>query len=216
MTDFEMRKKKYLDELEENEEFLESYKAKNSSVEILEVIVDPKNERQLETAELALLIFNDTQKLLTYALEDELKPIPIEENVALEVVANLVNKMEKQEEILNEIEKFKDPKFAALYVYHLTVGLLTDFEELTDALQERVNIDINSPVQGMRFRLLMDKAGKIANPDQTIKADISDEELEYLKNYAREYEKLTSQGILSKEPETDIHKEHTKDDDSLY
>lgn len=134
----------------------------------------------------------------------------------MEVLANLINKMEKQEEIVTEIEKFKDPKFAALYVYHLTVGLFTDFEELNDALQDRVNIDIDSPVQGMRFKILMDKAGKIANPNQNISADIKDEELEYLRVYAREYERLILQGILSTEPETDIHKEHTKDDDIIY
>lgn len=218
MTEFENKREKYLDKLRKNPDLLESLVEGNNNNPItVELLVDPQNERQLETAELIFTQMKDVFSIVEAAVEGELKEIPVDENVAVLFLAELIkNIANNDEEAAKELlDKFNDPKYAALYVFHLTAGPLSNPEEMMEKMEELMDISFDDPIQMIKYKLYMAKASQLSNKNKNMEKNLSDEDIEYLRVYVSEFNRLCDETIIKEETENDIHKEYIKDDD-LY
>ena len=214
MSDFKTRRKNYLKKIASNPNVVEILLSKDMKPEVLKVMICPRNEGQLEIAESVYTTIEKMNLLMEKAIEDELKSIPVEENMAIEILSNTINKLVNGEDPSPVLESLKDPKNSALYVYHMTVAMLTEPEDMIEALTDKTGFDFDDPIQRTQFKLLMSEASKIANPDQIQKTDLTDDEIKFVREYTAEFVRLCD-GNNKKTVEEDTPKQFFKNDDDF-
>ena len=214
MIDFKTRRKYYIKKIASNPNMVKVLLSKDMKPEVLKVIVYPMTEGQLEIAESVYTTMEKMNLLMEKAIEDELESIPVEENMAIEILSNTINKLVNGEDPSPVLESLKDPKNSALYVYHMTVAMLTEPEDMIEALTDKTGFDFDDPIQNTQFKLLMSEASKIANPDQTQKTDLTDDEMKFVREYTAEFVRLCD-GNNKKTVEEDAPKQFFKNDDDF-
>lgn len=214
MSDFKTRRKNYIKKIASNPNMVKVLLSNDMKPEVLKVMVYPMTEGQLEIAESVYTTIEKMNLLMEKAIEDELKSIPVEENVAIEILSNTINKLAKGEDPSPVLEKLKDPKHSALYVYHMTVAMLTEPEEMIEAITAKTGFDFDDPIQNAQFKVLMAEASKITNPEQTQKTDLTDDEMKFVREYTAEFVRLCD-GSNKNTAEEDIPKQFIKNDDDF-
>ena len=134
MGDFETRKKNYEKMLTENSELVLNICSNTKDSKLLEIILDPKNEQDLDYAESAVMIFIDLMRLIQGVVDEQVKEIDVEDSISLKLYIDIINAQknndqEKIEEIKEHLKCNMDIKETAILTYEMMTVLAQNPEE---------------------------------------------------------------------------------------
>ena len=208
MTDFEKRREEYFDMIRANPQLLVKLyeKEENKNAKMLEIMIAPKTERELDLA-LAVWIFMDDLYNIAYDIRNNrLKKIDPEESIAVNYLIQLVNAFknndeEKVNEIKSYLSKEMDSKEAAKIIYDFMVGFGSNPNSIFDYIMNKCEVDINDELSVLQFQMYLGKTAQILNDNNntidfsTIDINNSDRVthvIEISKEFHRLYEEAKS------------------------
>ena len=170
MTDFEKRREEYFDMIRANPQLLVKLyeKEENKNAKMLEIMIAPKTERELDLA-LAVWIFMDDLYNIAYDIRNNhLKKIDPEESIAVNYLIQLVNAFknndeEKVNEIKSYLSKEMDSKEAAKIIYDFMVGFGSNPNGIFDYIMNKCEVDINDELSVLKFQMYLGKTTQILN-----------------------------------------------------
>jgi len=203
MTDFEKEKKEYLTELKKHADTLDKMKNDNDGSEkgqkTIELIENPKDEKEIMVAEMFLSLVEDSYSILDRLFDDKLEEIPLENNYGIAFIIRTTNLLKEGKQIS---EPKIAPKEAAKIAYSLTVGFLTNMDEIIEYIGEKTGFDLDDEDDLERFNKVFEESKKIADSTNAAKKNLEDctmEDLLEAKEFAKEYHKIVEAGIKKEE-----------------
>ena len=168
MGDFETRKKNYEKMLTENSELVLNICSNTKDSKLLEIILDPKNEQDLDYAESAVMIFIDLMRLIQGVVDEQVKEIDVEDSISLKLYIDIINAQknndqEKIEEIKEHLKCNMDIKETAILTYEMMTVLAQNPEESMEYIIDNCGFDVDNSLDLARFQLHMTKAGETIN-----------------------------------------------------
>ena len=212
MSTFEERKEEYIERLSTNMDFV-SHLLKQDDEEsrkTAKVLLMPSNEKELRVADGTLTMTEDMKDLVEACACDNVEPIPLEENVGINFLITLIEKLNEQFKANNqadlkavlakEMEPLSDPKEIAKMTYGLIVGFTSQSDEVAEYIHSKVNLDFDNEIEMAKFKLYMQEAKAAMHdatpaPAQAPSADMTDEAVDQFEEYVNELHALCKKGI---------------------
>ena len=172
---FEERREEYYNLLRSNTELLYKIIKDNKKNEKgLEILLTPKNDRELEVAKCIFKFFDSAINLFNDINYDRVNNIDIENNESLGLLIRVINTLkEENEEKIKEIDKYLNetlnPLFAAKLMYDLIIAFSMDIEESYELLMKRTGFNPDDELDNARFQVYLNIANAMVN---TKKVDI--------------------------------------------
>lgn len=204
MENFNERKKAYIEKARSNPEIIEMIASNNGNVtmsdEMLELVIDPKNEKELTLAENILTTASDLSTLVINIALENVKSIPIKENSGLKVYADLINVVKEN----GDINKLKpNMKENARLLYEILVGTISEPEESMQYIAELSGFDLDNAFDKAKFNLCINKINKEGNTNIKFPKDYTDEEINEFLEFSAEFHKLCKEGYLENKEDTE-------------
>lgn len=206
MKDFEQRKIEYFKKLKENPELLDSIMKKTeedneNNIRLTEIILDPKNERELDIAEMTYTFGSDMLSMMEDAFSDNLETIPLEDNLAVKYFVGIIKDAKENKNVNGESAKKTndkesktiDVKEAARLAYDSFVGFFSEPEETVEYIARQCGFDLDDSIQLMQFQLYLNKAKLTldkTNPTSRLVDDLSDEQVKEGKEFVDEFHRI--------------------------
>lgn len=203
MKTFEQKKEEYLEKLKEEPELIGNLVFNNNKTEMgqrtLELLFTPKNERELQVAEIIFSITKDMTDLLENISYDEVVVPPYDENEGLKTYIKMIRSLKETGSIESaELDEKPNPKKEARVMYDFIVAIMDDSDEAVDYIAKSTGFDLEDVVEGAQFKVYMDKCQAIMDERNNYKnrdiEDLSDYELLYGKEYSLEFHELCKCG----------------------
>lgn len=145
MEDFEKRKKEYLDKINSNEKVFNEIKKRiatscNDVEGRIELITNPKNEKELRAAKAIYVVLEDCLTLTERVDFHEVKEIPFEESKGVKVLINAIGKVMNGDENILVFDSKLAPEELAEQMYQVFVAML-DGDSLIDYIGKELNVD---------------------------------------------------------------------------
>ena len=199
MNSFEERKKEFFKKIKNKPEVLNNLIKSNMKTEKgrknLEIILTPKNEKELSIAELTFEITNDLLELINNITFDEVKTIPLNENDGLNLLIDIVNAMKNDKKSIDLNEKTS--QYFAKVLYGLTVGLMGEIEESITYIADKTGFDLNDELETAQFNIYLSQAKNYSDSLNMFNNDIkeiTDINLEEARELVEEFHKLCIEG----------------------
>ena len=200
MTSFEVKREKYFKKIKGNKQLLvriiHDNKDTEKGQEMLEVLLTPKNEKELSVAKILYSMVSDLVLLMDRYYGDELKEIPNEENEGLKTYIKTIKRLKNNEDI-KEISKDETPEHGAKVLYDFIVASLTNSEGSLEYIAEESGFNLSDDLELAQFEVYMNKAKRIMEENNLTNKkyqDCSDEEIKNAKILAEEFHKCCEEG----------------------
>lgn len=164
---FEEKREEYYNLLRNNLELLYKIIEDNKNKEkSLEILLTPKNDRELEIAKCIFSYFNSFLNFVNNINDDKIKNIDIENNKSLDLLIEVINTLkEENKEKINELEKYLsktiDPLFMAKLMYDSTISFSINAEEVQGYIMYKTGFDPSDELDNIRFQIYINRANKM-------------------------------------------------------
>ena len=210
MESYEERLKNYFERLSNNTEILIALANKNNQ-KTVEILLLPKNEKELELADATLTFIEDTIGIVENAMEGNLKSIDPETSVMVNLYADIIKSLKENGKVDEEVMKkyiSKDSSIneVALFVYESLVAFTVNPERTLECIINKSGFEgVDDELAVLQFKLLLAKAAAMANElkensTNSIKSanlyDMTDEKaVNDMIEFSREFHKLYVNGL---------------------
>ena len=196
---FKEKKTEYLRNLKNYSEFI-SFLTKDPKDEmIIEVLIDPKTEKQLEFGIYYLMFIEETKGLIVNLSLNNIEKINLEESTYVAFLSNIINSLNNTKDTpTEEIKKIYETymenncELLAKIIYEIIVIVNTNLEELCKCICKRCNFDMEDEIQGIQFQILMNKVNKELKP---LMMPENDEEINKFIAFVNHYHKYCISGV---------------------
>lgn len=195
MKNFEERKMEYFQKLKKYSEFILDLTKEQTNEMIVEVLLNPKNEKELEFGNYYLMFIEETKQLIANLSNNNIDEIIPEESVYVEYLSGIINALYNNvDEIkkINETYMENNGELLAKVLYEMIVITITNPEGLCESICKRCNFDIEDEFQVMQFQFLMNKANKQLKPQMIPE---NEEEINKFIAFVNHYQKCCIGGI---------------------
>ncbi len=166
----------------------------NGMFDEIKIINNPENENELTYADATVTSFRDTMLLSTNLKLGIFEPMPIEENM---VIKNAINRMKEKIETgtfepldINKLSTVEQARLA----FHATVVNAYNAEDIGEYVCNALGLDSNSTEdieRVVKFMREIDETTILYNKsDNNYYRDLSSDDLEELRQFAAEYNRL--------------------------
>ena len=182
MKNFEDRKKDYLKKINENSEIVESIVNNPSSNQrMIEIILNPQTEKELEIADSVITYFSDLFNIAYRKIKSG--NVNFEDNSYITIVSNLIiaikNKNEeKVKEINDYLDGLTDPALAARFIFDFYSGFCGDPEGCYEYVAQKAGFDISDFRQRELYNLYWNKIQEVTKKERKENIDFSSDDLE--------------------------------------
>ena len=206
MEEFEKQKKEYLERVNANEDMLNKMKEKintscNDAEEKIELITNPKNEKELVIAEALFTILEDILLLADRVNYKEVKEIPLDESKGAKALVNAMKAIMNNEENVVVFDSTLPPVELAEQMYQVFVSMSFG-DELSDYLAKELNIDTDSLEDLEKYmaawlkliETLRNSKNKASDPICMTIENCTDKEIEDLIAFKNKFHELCENG----------------------
>lgn len=180
MIRFEERREEYFNNLRSNPLLLVKLfeKEENKNSKIMEIMIRPKTEGELNLAESVWVLMSDFITLTEDAMNNRIKKVEPGDSVAVNTLIELVNSFktnddEKVEEIKLWLSNISDPKEIAKIIYDLMAGFMGDPSGTFDYITSKCDVNDNDKLSLLQFQLYLGKANDVLNDKTNNTVDLS-------------------------------------------
>ncbi len=209
MKSYEERKKEYLEKTQSNDDLatkiFDYYSKDEKGKERIALIFTPRNERELDIAEIMYSLLDDTFTLREDVENDRIKLIPLEENEGFKVYVNVIKSLyngdrETALKYCDIISDRKNPKI----LYEVGASGANDSSDIFDYICNELEIDKDNVASMIRLFIYINESTKIMeektkNINDKKPEDYTEEEVQQYREYADEFHKLCVEGKKEKE-----------------
>lgn len=195
MKNFEERKMEYFQRLKKYSEFILNLTKEQQNEIIVEVLLNPKNEKELEFGNYYLMFIEETKQLIANLSSNNIDEINPEESVYVEYLSSIINALYNNVDEIKKINKTymeNNGKLLAKVLYEMIVITITNPEGLSESICKRCNFDIEDEFQVMQFQILMNKANKQLKPQMIPE---NEEDINKFISFVNHYQKCCVEGI---------------------
>lgn len=213
MTDFEQRREEYFKKIKSKPEILEKIIVDNYNSEkgqkTLEIIMTPRNERELDAAEILYSMTSDLIMLLESYYNDELEEITLEENKGIKAYIDIIKGLKEGKEEASLIPKEATAKEIAEILYSFVVALLFYSDDAVDYIAEKAGFDLSDDFVAQQFVVYYEKSKRIMDSGNSSEKDFeecTEEEIKAAKETAIEFHKRCEEGKKDLSKETEVER----------
>jgi len=212
MTNFEQRREKYFNMIKSKPEILDKIISDNNNSEkgqkSLEVLLTPRNERELDAAEILYSMTSDTIILVDKIYNDEIEEIPLEENKGINAYVRIIKELKEGKDEAKLYTDKTSPKEFAEILYGFIIGFVSNGEDIVEYIGTKSGFDMTDDFEQKQFSVYFDKARRIMDSKNASQKDLNectDEEVANARLMAEEFHKCIEEGQkdLSKEDKID-------------
>lgn len=169
MKSFAEQKIEYFNKLKKYGKIVEELSQKETNKELINILLLPKDEKELEFANHYIMWLDDSLQIVLNALCGNLAKIDLNDSVFVDFMINNINTLQSN----NSIEEMKQinkkyagngPEFDAKLIYEMLVVLTSDLEEFAKVLYDKCGFDLDNDVQLMQLNLLSSQLKENINP----------------------------------------------------
>ena len=204
MSNFQERREEYYNKLKNNKELLntiiEAQNKKEKGQRNIEILVTPENERELSIAESLFSITNDTLFFVEQALDNNIKRIPAEENIALKIICRFINELESGKTDIEFMPEDATGKLQAKIMYDLILSSVIDTEDVIKYIAKETGYDLEDKLDRVLLLLYISKAKRLSNESNVSEKnfdDMTDKDVETFTELAKEFRRLIADGIIN-------------------
>ena len=213
MKSFEERKKEYLERLQSNEELaakiFKDYNKTEERKKRLALIFTPRNERELDLAEIMYSLLDDSYTLRDDIENKEIKIIPLEENEGFKVYVSVIKALYNgdNETALRLAESIVDKSNAKL-LYGVGASSANDSGEIFEYICNELGINKDNVTSIIQLVVYLEESTQIMEEksktfDNKKPEEYTEEEIQQFREYAAEFHQLCVEGKIEKE-ETEV------------
>ena len=180
MKSFEERRTNYFQKLRKFSEVTMKLSQEKKNEKLVEVLLMPKTEKELEFCNYYIMFIEDTIKISVNAACDNIEEINPDNNAYINYLVSFINAAQNNASI-EEIKKLVEPymqdnkKIFAEVIYQMLILTYSNPEGLAESLSKKCNVDFNDEFQVMRLTILMNQASSKLQPEII---SVADEELD--------------------------------------
>lgn len=211
--EFEKRKQEYLERINSNEEILNEMKEHfrksfKDAEDRIELIVNPKNEKELLLAEPLYTFFVDMLLLTKRIDNEEVIEIPFEESEGVQILTNSIRAIMNGDEDITIFDSTLPPKVLAKHIYEVFVSM-ADSDGLSNYIMEKLEINPRSLKElvsylnaWLKFTEILQKF-KSNDPLSTDILNYTEEDLNRINEFTDAFHELCENG---KKEKTDVER----------
>lgn len=194
MRNFEEKKQEYFKRLEKCEELVLRVSINKKNKQIVEILLNPKKEKELNFANKYLMFMQDYMKLTENSMNENIEEIDFNNCVFTNYLSSLINNNTSENELETFKISWKDINLSTEISYQAIVVANSPSETIDEIIMNKCNIDINNKINLIKFSILVNSILETCVP-----SNITDEnDMEMFINYADKFHKLCVKGIKSK------------------
>lgn len=186
---FENQKEEYFNKLRDDIYLLDNYPILKNKEQILEVLLNPMNEKELEYAKKYIRNIDDINNIRY----NEVKDLDFDNSILLDYIVNRYNSYIQGKDF--EKEKYESIEKLAQLSYELYYIAFMGQYELKEGFIKITNVDLDDKIESMRFDMIIDEIDipKIIDK-QPGKIDF-DRNIEFYNEFHKVYEKNIDENI---------------------
>lgn len=205
MSSFEENKEKYLNRVSENIEMLELM-GNNSNNKLIELLIDPKDDKQLIVADCNLRSIQDLTELSKAVKAGRIKKIPFKENDIFKSFVALVKMVYNGEEIDNNniYNSNKTGKEYAREIFYFISSFAGNIEEIVNYIMDELNISSDNIYGTIKLCIAMNE---VQSRNQELQLcnitdfdNISDADVKNVQDFSNELHDLCRKNIIKSKP----------------
>lgn len=213
MSEFEMRREEYFNVIRDNPDIINKIVADNNNTEqgkkMLEILITPKNERELDGAEILFTFISSILSLL----ENEMKEIPNEENKGFKEYIRIINGLKEGKEDSELVVRDYPSRDCAKILYDSFVSFLADPYAFSEYIAKETGFDLEDEFESRQFNVYMEHAKRIMNENDVSSKNLVDctkEEIEKSRKIVNEFSRLCQDGKVSYDDEEKVFEKRNK------
>lgn len=197
MKSFGERRKDYFQRLRKYSEAIMKLSTDKKNEKLVEVLLMPKTEKELEFCNYYIMYIEDTIKISIHALHDNIEEVNPDNNEYMNYLVSLINAVQNNASV-DDIKKLLEPymknnkKLFAKVIYQMLVLTYSNPEGLTESLYKKCNIDFNDEFQAMQLTVLMNRASAKLQPEII---SVTEEELDDFILFTKHFHNFCIKGI---------------------
>ena len=196
MENFNEKRKHYFNKLKRYTEYVKKLASQKKNEKIVEILLNPQNEKELEFCNHYIMYIDDTIKLTINASCNNIIDINPEESIYIDFLTDLINtiqnfdSIEEAKKIYSKYEKNYEQ--IAQICYQMIVITITNSDKLVEELFEKCNIDFTDELEVMKLEILIKKFSEQVEPEIL---PTSEEAINDFILFVKHYHKLYINGI---------------------
>ena len=204
MKSFEYELSKYKERLNDNIDIIRKIVLLNNDPKRVELLLNPKDERELFIADKELNILLNIYSLIYASIDNSV--IKSEDSKTEELFVNIINAYKKGDKELLESIKNKeilslDMKSASKLVFDLICDVYSDQDQFIFDLAAKCGFDLNYELEALDFQNYLNMSKEVTDakkifPDNY--EDATDEDINNLDEFDKYFQKLCEERIIDK------------------
>lgn len=188
MKNFEERKKEYFGRLRKYIKNLNELSKYEQNKKMLELLLNPQNEKELEIGNLYIRFIEDLFCISTHAICDNIEEIDPENSALTEYLSKYITAVSRNDSA-EELKKMSEPykadggKLFAEVLYQMSALMLNNNEGVVQSVCARCNIDISDELELKRFNVLLEMAAEKINAEPAFNTENFDEFISLVNHY---------------------------------
>ena len=195
MKSFEERRTDYLQKLRKYSEVIMKLSQEKKNEKLTEVLLMPRNEKELEFCNYYIMFIEDTIKISIHASCDNIEEINPDNNAYVNYLVSFINKVQNNASI-EEMEEFVEPymkdnkKLFAKVLYQMFALTYSNPEGLATSLTNKCNIDFNDELEVTKLTVIINQASSKLQPEIiSVNEEALDDFIEFTKHFHNFYMK---------------------------
>ena len=207
MNNFEEKKQKYFDLLNNNLDLLNNLIEHNKHKKSLKILLDPQTDKELLLAEKIFLFFKDAFDLVNNSLNGNVNEIDLKNSITINMYINIIKLLKNNN--LEELEKIKkylnydiNSSDAARIIYEYIILFITNTNDVINYIASESGFNLNEDKSSDEFNYYFNEAGNITKVFNDIDLDSidinTDKRLDKILLYLDEFHDLCKEDNYSK------------------
>lgn len=193
MKSFEERRTDYLQKLRKYSEVIMKLSQEKKNEKLTEVLLMPRNEKELEFCNYYIMFIEDTIKISIHASCNNIEEINPDNNAYVNYLVSFINKVQNNASI-EEMEEFVEPymkdnkKLFAKVLYQMFALTYSNPEGLATSLTNKCNIDFNDELEVMKLTVIINQASSKLQPEIiSVNEEALDDFISFTKHFHNYY-----------------------------
>lgn len=159
MENFEEKRQEYFKRLEENEELIITLAEDGKNKQMIKILLNPTNEKELNYANKYFMFLQDCRELVENPKNENIEEIDFNNCAFMDFLSSMTELMYNNASAEEFEKKFKplgdDINLVAEISYQAVILASNPPENMDEIIENKCNIDINSELEFIRFSLLL-------------------------------------------------------------
>ena len=197
--DFEDRKREYFKMLEEGDISILVDVVNSDNDDMKEIMLFPKNDRELMVAKATFGIMSDSKKLFSDLLEGNVKSIDMESSYVAHIFIKMIKALvSNDKEELNKCYTTIDLKKSALLLYEAILIFTSSPDDAIKYIASKCGFDTNNEIDLLKFLVYLKTVKEMTNKNVNNAKDFNKKELNEYVDFANEFHRLCEDGRVNK------------------